>query len=77
MQGDVEKPDTNVYKLYNSIYKTFSKVQTIKIKSRIVVASAGGQGMKLTRKGHKGTSKDDENLLYLDGGYITVHICRN
>ena len=55
MQGNVEKPDTNVYKLYNSIYKTFSKTQTIKIKSRIAVASAGGQCMKLTRKGHKGT----------------------
>lgn len=56
MQGDDEKPDTNVYKLYNSIYKTFSKAQIIKIKSRIVVASAGGQGMKLTRKRHKGIS---------------------
>ena len=35
------------------------------------------ESLKLRRKGHKGIFQVQENLLYLDGCYITAHVCHN
>ena len=68
------KPETNRYKLHDSIYLILRK-RTIWPEIRI------GNGKKeLTKKVPKGIFWNDENIPYLDcgvGGYITVHIFQN